>query len=170
MRKNHKLAGFTLIELVIVIILIGILLSGSTNLLNQGFKSFFTEKDIINANWQGSIALERIVRDLRRVRSYTDITAAEANSITFIDIDGNTITYQVSGGKLQRNTQYLADGVQSITFSYYTGETTPSLLPSSTPLTTPLLLSIRYIKITLNMSYNNLTFPIITAAYLWTLK
>jgi prepilin-type N-terminal cleavage/methylation domain-containing protein len=169
MQKNRRLSGFTLIELVVVIMLIGILLSGSTNLLNQGFKSFFTGKDIINANWQGSIALERLARDLRSVRSNTDITAAAANSITFIDIDGNTITYQVSGGKLQRNTQYLADGVQSITFAYYTGATTPSLL-TPLPLTASLRLSIRYIKITLNMSYNNLTFPIITAVYLWTLK
>ncbi|MBU0743805.1 MAG: prepilin-type N-terminal cleavage/methylation domain-containing protein [Gammaproteobacteria bacterium] len=163
MQKYSKQSGFTLLEFIIVIILIGILIAGSSNLLSVGFNSFFSEKNIINANWQGSVALERITRDLRAVCSPSDITVATANRIIINDLNNDTIDYQVVSNQLLRNAQPLADGVQSITLDYYKKDST--LLPF------PIVLQdVRYVVITLNMSYNNLTFPITTAIYLWNLR
>lgn len=169
MRNNPQQAGYTLIEIIIVIILLGILIAGSGNLLKVGFNSFNAEKNIVNANWQGSVALERMTRDLRAVRSPADITTAAANSITINDIYGNTITYQVTGAQLLRNTQAIADGIQSITLAYYKGDTGSTLL-TPLPLSAALLPSVRYVVITLNMNFNKIAFPITTAIYLWNLK
>ena len=160
MQKRTSQLGFTLIELIIVIVLLGILVAGSGNLLSQGFKSFFVGKDIINANWQASVALERMIRDLHAVRSPSDITTATATTLQIVDLDGNTITYQVTGNQLQRNSQFIANGIQSINFNYY----------DKNGITTALRDSIRYVAITLNINYNNLTFPVKTAVYLWVLK
>lgn len=165
MQKYYRQSGYTLIELLIVIILLGILVAGSSNVLTVGFNSFFAEKNIINANWQTSVALERMTRDLRATRSTTDITTATANSITINDLYGNTITYQVTGTQLLRNNQAIADGVSNVIFSYYQADGT-----LITSLSSASLLNIRYIVITLNMNYNNITFPTITAVYLWNIR
>jgi prepilin-type N-terminal cleavage/methylation domain-containing protein len=167
MHKYSKQFGFTLFEFIIVIVLLGILVAGASNLLSVGFGSYFSEKDIVNANSQASVAIERMTRDLRAVGSTTDITTASANEIIIKDLDGNTIDYEISGTQLLRNTQALADGVQSIGFAYYKGDST---LLTPLPLTSTLRQQIRYVVITLNISYNNITFPITTAINLWNLK
>lgn len=166
MQQHDHQNGYTLIEILLVIILLGILVAGSANLLHTGFNSFFTGKNIINANWQGHIALERMTHDIRAIRSPSDIIGATANAISAKDLYGNTITYQMIGSQLQRNTQFIADGVQSIIFNYYQSNGT-ILNP---PLSSASLMNIRYIVITLNMNYNNITFPITATIYLWNLK
>ena len=60
MDKLKKLRGFTLIELILVIIIVSIIVAGSSNLLAQGFKAYAAAKDVINTNSQDIIALERI--------------------------------------------------------------------------------------------------------------
>lgn len=167
MQKYSKQSGFTLFELVIVIILLGILIAGSSNILSVGFTSFFAEKNIINANWQASAALERMTRDLRGVIKTTDLTTAAATNIVITDLNNETINYQVISNQLRRNSQYLAEGVQSITFAYYDEDGTAL---TSLPLSSTNRALVRYVVITLNMSYNNITFPITTAVYLWNLK
>jgi hypothetical protein len=163
MLKYSKQFGFTLFVFIIVIVLIGILVAGSSNILSVGFNSYFSEKDIINANWQGSAALERMTRDLHALTSPSDITTATTSRIIFNDLNGDTVDYQVLGNQLMRNTQSLSEGVQSISLAYYKGDSTLLSFPIS-------LTDVRYVVITLNMAYNNITFPIKTAIYLWNLK
>jgi len=115
--------GFTLIELVLVIIIVGIILAGSSNLMAQGFRSFIATRDILNENRQTSIAIESMIRDLHAIRSTSDITSASSATITFNDTAGNSIAYSKSGSILTRTEnsepQILADNLPDLSFEYY---------------------------------------------------
>lgn len=173
MQKQSQQSGFSLLELIVVIILLGILIAGSTNSLVIGANAFFTGQNVINTNWHAGIALERMTRDLRAIRSTNDIATAAANSISITDLYGNTITYQVSNGQLQRTyngtAEPLANNVQSITLAYYNSGTTPTLL-TPLPLSSSLIAQINYILITLSMSCNNISFSVITMVDPWNIN
>jgi len=117
---KQKARGFSLIELILVIIILSIIAAVGSQMLSSGFNAYFTGRDIIDAEWQGRYAMQRISRELRDVRSATsgDLTITPANQITFTDNSANTITYALSGNTLTRNTLPLADGVTSLSFYY----------------------------------------------------
>ena len=162
-----KYKGFTLLEIVLVIIIITIIAAGSAQLLVQGFRAYFSGQNFINAEWQGRVALERMVRDLRAVRSSADITSASSTAITFNDIDGQTITYQLSGSQLmcntQNNNQPLAEGINSLNFAYYNSA-------GSNLGTSPVIASIRYIVITLNVTFGGTNSTVQIGVYPWNLN
>ena len=156
--KKH--AGFTLIELVIVITILGIIAGIGSKILNQAFTGYLDNKNLVEADWQARLALERMQRDVRAIRSPSDITTATATQLVFVDTTGNTITYALSGTTLNRQTnsnttQALADGIQSVTFSYY----------DQSGASTATLINICYVKISLNVTLNNTNFTVTTAVY-----
>jgi prepilin-type N-terminal cleavage/methylation domain-containing protein len=112
--------GVTLLEMVLVLVILSIIAALGSSFLSGGLNAYFTERDISDAAWQGRLALERITRDLRTVRSATagDLTISPANQISFIDTSGTSVAYSLSGTTLMRNGQPLADGITSLTFTY----------------------------------------------------
>ncbi len=117
--RKQKQTGFSLIEMLLVVIILSIIAALGGQMLSTGFNSYFTGRDIINAEWQGRYGLQRMSRELRDVRSATaaDLTMG-ANQITFTDNNANVITYALSGSTLTRNGQPLADGVSVLSFAY----------------------------------------------------
>src|SRR5690348_6666928 len=103
MNSLTKQAGFTLIELIIVIVLLAVIAKISSQMLTEGFNSYLTMEKVTDANWQGQLALGRMVRDLRAVRSANDISVNTSSEITFVDSTGTTIDYKLSGTSLMRN-------------------------------------------------------------------
>ncbi|MBU0455320.1 MAG: prepilin-type N-terminal cleavage/methylation domain-containing protein [Pseudomonadota bacterium] len=160
MFKHKKQSGFTLLELVIVIIIVGIVVVGSSELLLYGFKGFAIGKQQVEANWQGQVSLERMVRDLRAIRSSSSISQATANAITFTDIDGESIQYHLTGQQLMRNTRVLSDDIQSLTFSYYDEDGNSTVTINN----------IRYIVVALQIMNGSSSFILTTAVYPWGLK
>lgn len=125
---NRSARGFSLFELIMVIVLLGIVAAVAAPFMSAGFQSYFIGKDIAETDGQARVALERLSRDLRSVRAPADLTMTSASDITFIDVDGNSTRYcmgAVGGcpgatGELTRNSQPLAVGVSALTFSYLT--------------------------------------------------
>ena len=113
-----KQRGFTLIELVIVIAIIAIISVVTTKMLVQGLTGMLTAQNVVDANWQGQLAIERMSRDIRMIRSSGDITTNTSNDLAFTDINGNSVEYKLTGTDLMRNTQILANGVNTLTFIY----------------------------------------------------
>jgi prepilin-type N-terminal cleavage/methylation domain-containing protein len=149
----RKQKGFTLIEIIIVIIVVGIIIAGSSNLLSQGFRSYMATKSVIDTNWQNTVALETMTRDLRAIRSSSDITAANSTSITFNATTGNTVTYTINGASLGRTEQSsyqpVADNFSNLTLQYY--DSSGATANTSNPST------IRYIIVNPDANYPTIT-------------
>ena len=118
--------GFSLLELVLVIVLLGIIASVGAQLMGSGFQLYVSGRDSLSADAQARLALERITRDLRSVRPATGLTLVPATEVNFISLDGTAVRYclgTVSGcpgvvGELTRNGQVLAGGISGLSFSY----------------------------------------------------
>ena len=117
--------GFTLMEMVLVIVIVGIIATVGAQLMATGFSLYFTGRDTMSVDAQARLALERLTRELRTVRPATGLTMVPATEISFTDLDGTAVRYCISGGTcpgvagdLMRNTQILAGGISSLNFVY----------------------------------------------------
>ena len=116
-------SGFTLIEAVISIVIAGVLATFGAMLMSNGFRTYFLGRELARDAAQGTLAVERMTRDLRGVRSAADLTTIGASTITFVDVDGNTVSYALSAGSVTRSqnggtAQPLAANVSSLAFTY----------------------------------------------------
>ena len=115
--------GFTLLEVIITLVIAGVLASVGATLMSSGFRTYFLGRELAQDSAQGTLAVERMTRDLRSVRSPADLTTIGASTITFVDVDGNTISYALTAGSVTRSqnggtAQPLAASVSSLAFTY----------------------------------------------------
>jgi len=94
--------GFTLIEIIVVIVILSIVAAISINFLVSSLKVYTMTVNQKTLFDEGKLALERMCRDIRDTRSITGVTAS---SITFVrdnataqDIAGETIIFQRNAG------------------------------------------------------------------------
>ncbi|MGA3084671.1 MAG: prepilin-type N-terminal cleavage/methylation domain-containing protein [Thermodesulfobacteriota bacterium] len=119
----HAKKGFTLIEIIMTIIIVGIISIVVGPILLQGFTSFFVSSGLTDMDAQGKLAMERMARDIRMIQSplSSNITTMTATQFTFVTgVTGSnvTVSYQLSGTQLNRNTPILATNVSALTFTY----------------------------------------------------
>jgi hypothetical protein len=83
----------------------------------QAVKMYSDENARSDIHYQARLAVERVAREARLIRSCADITGAANPSATlqFTDINGNTITYTVAGTNLSRGGNILANNITSAT-------------------------------------------------------
>jgi len=125
--------GFTLIEMVVTLLVAAVLFGLGATVISGGFRTYFLGREITQNDWQGRLALERMTRELRIVRTPTgaDLDISAAGQITFIDFAGNTIVYRQTGNTIERSQnggafQPLADNVSALSFTYlWSNGTTP---------------------------------------------
>lgn len=129
--------GFTLFELVMVMVLFGIVAAVAAPVVSSGFQAYFTGRDIAEVDWQARVALERMTRELRAMRAPSDLVITAADDIAFADVDGNLIRYCLAGGgcagaagDLMRNGQPLASGISALDFSFLTRSASPTATPA----------------------------------------
>jgi len=120
----HGTEGFTLIEIIMVCVLIGIIAAVLIPPLRQAMQSFTVSETRGDLASQARQAATRMVRELRNIQKEANntpnITAgANATSITFVDVLDNTITFSLSGSTVQRNSNPLAAQVSSLQFRYF---------------------------------------------------
>ncbi|MDO8526399.1 MAG: type II secretion system protein [Deltaproteobacteria bacterium] len=127
----RKQSGFTLVEIILSITLMGILFTLSSLVLVQGLNAYrHISARATNLN-EARYALERMVRELRREgdeNNIDDIKNIQSNSITFIDALGNNTSFSLSGQNLLRDNDLLLNNVTALVFTGYrdTGAETSS--------------------------------------------
>jgi prepilin-type N-terminal cleavage/methylation domain-containing protein len=112
--------GFSLIELIVVIVVLGTIASMGAIVVRDGMLGYLRGREITSADWQGRLALERITRELRDVAApnYSNIAATSCgtSTFTFSDSSSTLISYTQSTTTLLRNGQPLADNVTGLRF------------------------------------------------------
>lgn len=92
--------GVTLIELVITMVLISIVAYIVANAMSTGTKAFFTTDYRKEALDQGRIALDRMAKEIRNLKSSssTDIGTASATEFCFKTIEDKIMSYRYDSG------------------------------------------------------------------------
>lgn len=144
-KKDH--AGFSLIELILVIVILGVISVVVGRILFQGFQNFITGTNISNAEWSSLIAIDRMANDIHTIRSATDISTINSSQFVFTDTSGASVTYQLSGSNLLRNSQTLASGVTGFALSY----------ANSSGAVTATASQVRYVTIAISTTFNNVS-------------
>ena len=163
--------GFTLIEIILVLVIIGILAGILIEPFRQGVKSYIGIETRADLTSQAREATVRIVREMRNIQKKANdkpnITSADATSITFVDNRGITISFSLSGSTVLRDTNILADKLSSLDFRYFKGDNTAL---TTFPLSAADLDDVRRILVILTLQENTETVTMTGQAFLRDLR
>lgn len=143
---KKRMLGFTFIELIAVIVIISIISVIVSNILFNSFRMFRVSQDVTDTDWQGLLVTETIANDVHNIRSALDITTVTSTSFSFVDMSGNTVTYQLSGGNVLRTSITLASNVTALSFNYFDKNGTTTTTPSA----------VRYVTASVTESQNGI--------------
>ena len=87
--------GFTIIELVATVVIVGIVFALGSLMLGRAYETYDVEQKTSDLDWQGRVALERMVREIRGIRSGADLTMSATSTapIFFTDTRGNAVCF-----------------------------------------------------------------------------
>ena len=156
----NKQSGFTLIELVMVIVILGILAAFVGPVLFNAMRSYQSVQTGVETQAKMRYAVERMARELREVRRQTtdatflDVTSMTASSIAFFKTDGTEVIINVAGNQVNLAYSTLAgtltDQVASFSLAYFQQD-------ASTPAATAA--SISFVEIGMTLSEGTNLFP-----------
>jgi prepilin-type N-terminal cleavage/methylation domain-containing protein len=113
--------GFTLVELIIVIVTVGIIVGMAAPFISAILDSWLfnkTERDVV---FSARFALNRMVREIRQIKNVASIITFTNTEFDFLHIDNTRIDFKQSGNSLLRNSDELTDKLQNpggLTFIY----------------------------------------------------
>jgi prepilin-type N-terminal cleavage/methylation domain-containing protein len=127
--------GWTLVELIMVMVIIGILAAFIGPVLMNAVKAYDRTQATVNTYGKMRYAMERTAREIaalrRRAADTTDfdVTTMTAGTFTFFKEDGTQVTITLAGSTLNltyagTGTGVLADGVGALSFAYYRSDGT----------------------------------------------
>jgi prepilin-type N-terminal cleavage/methylation domain-containing protein len=131
MATRSQQAGFTLIEMIIAVVILGLLGAAAGYGLQNGALAFVNTADSVHTLGKLRVTSERMVREIREIRrnpitpALYDIAAMTATTLAFTKLDATgvtldsappqvTLAYSVPAGA-----HTLTDEVGSLTFTYY---------------------------------------------------
>lgn len=116
------MSGFTLIELVISIVIVGVLSLFVSSFIFYEVNSFVfstsRQQTVQDSRW----ALQLILKDLRQIATPDSILYASADSLSFYNVDTDIVTYTYSSNQILRNGDLLLSSVDSCGFRFYDNE------------------------------------------------
>jgi prepilin-type N-terminal cleavage/methylation domain-containing protein len=130
----RRVEGFSLLELVLVIVILGILAAFVGPVLFNAMRSYERGQDALLTQAKMRYAVERMSRELREVRrqtadaSFLDIAAMSASSIAFFKTDGTRVVIAAAGNQINLSqshpsystiTGMLTDQLGSFSFAYF---------------------------------------------------
>lgn len=167
LRTGPRASGFTLVEMIVTLVVGAVLFALGGTVISNAFRTYFIGREITGDDWQGRLALERMTRELRTVRSTADLNIGTQNQITFTDYSGTSIVYRRNAGtsRLERSQdggaswQPLADNINALTITYLRSDGV------TTEPYTGLSANVYYITVQVTVSSTN-----VTATYRSTVK
>ncbi len=134
----RKRLGFTLIEMVITLVILGVFSGLAATMLRAGFDSYLHAQQVASTTSIGRIALMRMMFEIKG-SSAQNIQSATAGVFRFINPEGDEISFYRSGTDLVRenitsgSSQVLVDNLENsangLQFTYYQNDgITPTLV------------------------------------------
>jgi prepilin-type N-terminal cleavage/methylation domain-containing protein len=130
---DARAAGFSLIEVVVTIVLIGLLAMAAVPILRSGVDAYETATTGLETLSKLRYATERMAREIREVRrnpgapaDFQITTPLSAGTLSFVKGDGNRATLTASAPNVTLAYQtpaasgVLTDQVSDLVFRYYT--------------------------------------------------
>ena len=133
--NNCNNSGFTLIEVIVSLVLVGIIGAIAGMLLVQISKGFVFSKKTAATAQKGQITISRLVKEFSAI---TSISSGTATSITFTRDPGvtHTISWAGANNPLLIAADIVTDNVNSFNLQYYDSYNDPSPSPLYLPSTT----------------------------------
>jgi MSHA biogenesis protein MshO len=131
-----RAAGFSLIELVVSIVILGLLAAATAPIFSSSMRAYVESDAHLTTLSKARYATERIARELREVRYDTantryDFGAISATSMAFTKQDATVVTVTAAGANLNFTytppgvTSPLTDELSAVNFLYCTALQTP---------------------------------------------
>jgi prepilin-type N-terminal cleavage/methylation domain-containing protein len=141
--KNQK--GFSLIEMMVVVVILGLIVLGLVTFFTGGAKSWVAGQSQLTAQRNARQAIDRMVREIREGKNITSGSEISITvSVPHFDVNGNIddyndVKYEFDGGTtIRRGTITLIDNVFKVTeediFEYYDSSGINYDPPNSTTL------------------------------------
>ncbi len=117
--KAGSVGGYTLIEMVLTVVVLSIIGLTSSKVIIESMKVYAQTAPTLDASYQAHLAVRHLQRDIRNMRDTSTITALTPTALTFDDVEGHTLEFNLTAGDLTRNGDLLARGVSSFGFRYF---------------------------------------------------
>jgi len=112
-----KRDGFTLVEFVILIAALSAVALTAWVLFAPVNNWFFTQNRRSGFG-ESAVAVTRVLKEVRRIKDPNQIFTFTSDHLNFMDIDNNTVDFQLSGSNFLRDSDVLARNVNSLNFTY----------------------------------------------------
>lgn len=106
--KNHRATGYTLVELMIIVAILGVIVNLGPDLYKQVQRFFFLSNARVELQREARTAMSSMTETLRQAQTDTIIITRQQaqphmSRISFQDISGRQMGYYQSGRKLMMN-------------------------------------------------------------------
>lgn len=115
--KNQK--GFSLIEMMVVVVILGLVVLGLVTFFTGGVKSWVTGQSQLTAQRNARQAMDRMVREIREGNSFTISTDNKSITISYPTSFGkSSVTYSLSSTIISRDGSPVINNVKTLEFTY----------------------------------------------------
>lgn len=116
MRKFPKTAGFTLLEIILVMVLLGIMVAATGVMMGRSVDIYALVGDRTEIISEARYAMVRMEKELEGL---TDVQSTSATRIGFRDSGGASTDFNLTGTNLFRGSDLLARNISSLNFTCY---------------------------------------------------
>ena len=135
--KNQK--GFSLIEMMVVVVILGLIVLGLVTFFTGGAKSWVAGQSQLEAQRNARQAMDRMVREIREGKNVISGSNTSKIKVDYLDsFAKDPVTYQLNGTILERevnsNSNPVINNVQNLSFKYLDSsgaEVIPPLTPEN---------------------------------------
>jgi prepilin-type N-terminal cleavage/methylation domain-containing protein len=110
--------GFSLIELMVVVVVIGLIVLGLVTFFTGGARSWISGQSQLEAQRNARQAMDRMVREIREGKSIASGSNATSITINYLAKASVTFNLPVSSTTLYRGSTPLISNVKKIEFTY----------------------------------------------------
>jgi len=109
---RNNLKGFSLIELMVVVVVLSLIVLGLVTFFTGGARSWISGQSQLSAQRNARQAMDFMVREIREGRSYTIGGGNDSITIDYPSSFGkNAVTYKLSGNIMQRETNSVTNNL-----------------------------------------------------------